>query len=196
MTPPGSPVPAALPPVDLDGTRIDQASKAAAGLGAVYKALAISYREMGVLRGTKMLLEINKKDGFDCQSCAWPTPDGDRHVAEFCENGAKAVADEATTKRITRDFFREHSVAELAAKSDHWLGRQGRLTEPMVLRPGASHYEPIGWEEAFELVAPPSTPPAARATRPRSSTSSSSGPLARTTCRTAPTCATSRAARQ
>ena len=115
--------------------------------------MAASFGEMGVVRGTKMLLQINQKNGFDCQSCAWPSPDGDRHVAEFCENGAKALADEATLKRITAEFFKAHSVAELAAKSDFWLGQQGRLTAPMILRPQATHYEPIAWEEAFRLIA-------------------------------------------
>ncbi len=147
------PRPGAQPPIELEGTVIGEPSRAAAGLKAVVSTMAVGFGEMGVARGVRMLLEVNQKDGFDCQSCAWPSPDGDRHVAEFCENGAKAVADEATTRRITRDFFREHSVADLAARSDHWLGKQGRLTEPMVLRPGASHYEPIGWEEAFALTA-------------------------------------------
>ena len=108
---------------------------------------------MGLGRTAKAFLAINQKDGFDCQSCAWPSPDEHRSTFEFCENGAKAVADEATTRRITREWCREHSVRELAAQSDHWLGHQGRLTEPMVLRPGAAHYEPITWEKAFALVA-------------------------------------------
>ncbi len=108
---------------------------------------------MGIGRGVRALLAVNQHDGFDCQSCAWPSPDGDRHLFEFCENGAKAVADEATTRRCDRDFFRTHAVAELAAQSDYWLNQQGRLTEPMVLRPGATHYEPIAWEEAFALMA-------------------------------------------
>ena len=108
---------------------------------------------MGIGRGVRALLAVNQHDGFDCHSCAWPSPDGDRHLFEFCENGAKAVADEATTRRCDRDFFRTHAVAELAAQSDYWLNQQGRLTEPMVLRPGATHYEPIAWEEAFALMA-------------------------------------------
>ena len=107
----------------------------------------------GLWRGAKLLLEVNQKDGFDCQSCAWPSPDGKRHTFEFCENGAKAVADEATPKRIDREFFARHSVAGLLAQGDYWLNRQGRLTEPMVLRPGATHYAPISWEEAFALLA-------------------------------------------
>lgn len=110
-------------------------------------------REMGFARGFKTLLNANKKTGFDCQSCAWPSPDGDRQVAEFCENGAKAIADEATTKRFTPEFFRQHSIDDLRARTDHWLGQRGRLTEPMVKREGSNHYEPISWENAFALIA-------------------------------------------
>jgi molybdopterin-dependent oxidoreductase alpha subunit len=146
-------IPAAQPPIELAGTRMGAPSSAAAGLAAVRKSLAIGVAEMGVARTAKLLLAVNQKRGFDCQSCAWPNPDGHRHVAEFCENGAKAVADEATLKRITPKFFRQHSVAELAARSDHWLNQQGRLTAPMVLRPGAAHYEPVAWDEAFALAA-------------------------------------------
>jgi molybdopterin-dependent oxidoreductase alpha subunit len=146
-------LPAAQPPVELDGTRLGAASTSAGGLPAIGKSLSIGVEEMGLVRTAKTLLRINQKSGFDCQSCAWPSPDEDRHVAEFCENGAKAVADEATLKRITPEFFQRHSVAELAAQSDFWLGRQGRLTQPMVLRPGATHYEPIDWEAAFALIA-------------------------------------------
>lgn len=108
---------------------------------------------MGVARGLKALLNANKKTGFDCQSCAWPSPDGDRQVAEFCENGAKAIADEATTKKITAEFFHQHSLDDLCARGDLWLGQQGRLTEPMVKRAGATHYEPISWDDAFRLIA-------------------------------------------
>jgi molybdopterin-dependent oxidoreductase alpha subunit len=146
-------VPAAQTPVETSGLRFGRASSAAAGLPAVEKSLEFTVGEMGALRGIGALLRLNQKDGFDCQSCAWPNPDGHRSFAEFCENGAKAVADEGTTQRIGSEFFRRHSVAELAARSDHWLGRQGRLTEPVVLRPGSSHYEPIGWEGAFGLIA-------------------------------------------
>lgn len=109
-------------------------------------------RTAGPVRGTKALLELNQKDGFDCPSCAWPDPDDHRAVTEFCENGAKAIASEATTKQIDRSFFRKHSVADLLEKSDYWHDQQGRLVEPMVLREGATHYEPIDWNAAFELV--------------------------------------------
>ena len=142
----------AQPPPEKSSPQLATPSRAAAGL----KAVGVTARlvgEMGVMRGVKALLAVNQKDGFDCQSCAWPSPDGERHVFEFCENGAKAVADEATTKKIGREFFAAHSVAALAAESDHWLNAQGRLVEPMVLRPGALHYAPIGWDEAFTLIA-------------------------------------------
>ena len=119
----------------------------------MYQTTRFAVREMGVVRGFKTLLNANKKTGFDCQSCAWPSPDGDRQVAEFCENGAKAIADEATTKRITRDFFRDQSLDDLRSRSDLWLGQQGRLTEPMVKRAGSSHYQPISWDDAFALIA-------------------------------------------
>ncbi|HXQ81300.1 MAG TPA: FdhF/YdeP family oxidoreductase [Opitutaceae bacterium] len=144
---------AAQPPVEAGAPRLGAASKAAAGLKGVREMMAYSVREMGLVRALGTLLRLNKRDGFDCQSCAWPNPDGRRSVAEFCENGAKAVADECTTRRIGADFFRSRSVGELSKESDHWLGQQGRLTEPMVLRPGAERYEPVSWEDAFGIVA-------------------------------------------
>ena len=150
---PETPATSAQPPIELAGTKLAAPSAAAAGLTAVIKTTRFAVGGAGPLRGAQLLLKVNQKDGFDCQSCAWPSPDEDRHVFEFCENGAKAVADEATTKRCGADFFAAHSVAELAAKGDYWLNRQGRLTEPMVLRPGATHYTPIGWDEAFALIA-------------------------------------------
>jgi molybdopterin-dependent oxidoreductase alpha subunit len=107
---------------------------------------------MGVKRSFKTLLNLNQKDGFDCPSCAWPDPDDDRKTAEFCENGAKAVAAEATRARVTPEFFAQHSIADLLAQSDLWLDKQGRLTHPMVRRPGADRYQPISWEAAFALI--------------------------------------------
>ncbi len=146
------PPPSAQPPPEAQPPRLGAPSPAAAGLTAVGVTSRL-VGEIGAVRGVRALLGVNQTDGFDCQSCAWPSPDRDRHVFEFCENGAKAVADEATPKRIGREFFAAHSVAALAAQSDHWLNAAGRLTEPLVLRPGATHYAPIGWEEACALVA-------------------------------------------
>ncbi len=108
---------------------------------------------MGVANGVRALLSLNQHDGFDCQSCAWPSPDGERHVFEFCENGAKALADEATPRRCDAEFFRTHSIQQLAAESDYWLNQQGRITEPMVRRPDADFYEPISWDDACRLIA-------------------------------------------
>ncbi|MFJ2033728.1 FdhF/YdeP family oxidoreductase [Streptosporangium sp. NPDC087985] len=136
-----------------EGLVISAPKDAAAGIPAVLASMRHANSEMGVVRSTLTLLSVNKEAGFDCPGCAWPEPSGGRHLAEFCENGAKAVAEEATLRRVTREFFARHSVAELGEKSDYWLGKQGRLTEPMVLRPGASHYEPISWDDAFRLVA-------------------------------------------
>ncbi len=144
--------PSAQPPPETEPPRLGRASAAAAGIKAVGVTAALVGR-MGVPRGVRALLEVNQADGFDCQSCAWPSPDRDRHTFEFCENGAKAVADEATPRKIGREFFAAHSIAELADQSDHWLNAQGRLAEPLVLRPGATHYAPLAWAEAFQLIA-------------------------------------------
>ncbi|MEP0844256.1 MAG: FdhF/YdeP family oxidoreductase, partial [Phycisphaerae bacterium] len=119
---------------------------------SVLKTIDYTRREMGLLRGLRTLLKVNQKDGFDCQSCAWPSPDGRRHIAEFCENGAKAVASEATSRRVTPAFFRRWPVAKLAGQSDFWLNAQGRLTHPMRLSRGMARYEPVSWEEAFALI--------------------------------------------
>ena len=125
----------------------------AAGLKAVVSSFHFALTDAGPIRGTLPLLRLNQTHGFDCMSCAWPDPDGKRSPFDFCENGAKAVAHELDRRRVTAEFFARHSVAELSEQSDYWLEQQGRLTEPMVLRPGATHYEPISWDEAFALIA-------------------------------------------
>ncbi|MFI6983163.1 FdhF/YdeP family oxidoreductase [Embleya sp. NPDC050154] len=143
------------PPVDDvgdEGLVVGPPKEYAAGLPAVAWSLRHAGRQMGVRRSLLTLVQVNQKQGFDCPGCAWPEPEH-RSVAEFCENGAKAVAEEATVRRVGADFFAAHPVAELAGKSDYWLGQQGRLTEPMYLAEGASHYAPISWEDAFGVVA-------------------------------------------
>ncbi|GAA3923062.1 FdhF/YdeP family oxidoreductase [Actinomadura viridis] len=137
---------------DDDGLRVSKPKEWAAGVPGVTAALRQSYEQMGVGRTALTLLRVNQKQGFDCPGCAWPEGDK-RHVAEFCENGAKAVAEEATTRRVTREFFARHTVAELGRRGDLWLGQQGRLTEPMIKRSGSEHYEPVSWDEAFGLLA-------------------------------------------
>jgi formate dehydrogenase major subunit len=107
---------------------------------------------MGLERSRKTLLALNQKDGFDCMSCAWPDP-GHRKTFEFCENGAKAVTWEATPVVIGPEFWAEHPVSELRERSEYWLGMQGRLTEPVYKPAGEDHYRPVGWDEAFGIIA-------------------------------------------
>ncbi|MEV0702114.1 FdhF/YdeP family oxidoreductase [Saccharopolyspora sp. NPDC050389] len=126
----------------------------AAGLPAVAHALEYSLEQTSVRRTTLTLLNLNQAKGIDCPGCAWPEAGPkQRHLNEYCENGAKHVNDEATSRRVTADFFRQHPISELDQKSDYWLNQQGRLTEPMVKRPGSDHYEPIAWDEALGLLA-------------------------------------------
>jgi molybdopterin-dependent oxidoreductase alpha subunit len=140
-------------PLEPGEPRIEPYSHAAGGLLAVAATTRYIRREAGLVRGARVLLEVNQEDGFDCPSCAWPDPE-ERAVVEFCENGAKAVADEATTRRVTPAFFADpaSSIEALRARSDQWLNAQGRLTHPMILRPGATHYAPLSWDEAFALL--------------------------------------------
>lgn len=140
--------------VDDQSLRVAKPKHSAAGVSGVGHGLAPVIAQVGVVRGTRTLLKLNQAGGFDCPGCAWPDPAvGKRAHAEFCENGAKAVAEEATLRRVTREFFAEHSMLDLGGRSDYWLGQQGRLTEPMVLREGGTHYEPISWDDAFALIA-------------------------------------------
>jgi molybdopterin-dependent oxidoreductase alpha subunit len=153
MTDPTTPPPNPdLPDIALTGLKRGEPKHVAGGLGAIASTFRHTLAETDALHGTKALLAVNQHGGFDCPGCAWPDPDGHRSAAEFCENGAKAVAEEITAKRVTPAFFETHSLAELATKDEYWLGKQGRLTHPMVKREGATHYEPITWEEAFQLV--------------------------------------------
>lgn len=133
--------------------RIGPPKTSAAGVPGVVVALKHSLAQMGAVRTVTTLTQINQRDGFDCPGCAWPEEPGGRKLAEFCENGAKAVAEEATRRVVTPEFFAAHSVSELAARPEYWLSQQGRLTHPMVLRSGEDHYQPIGWDEAYGLIA-------------------------------------------
>jgi len=145
--------PGAQPPEEQGQVKLRAPDRVAAGMHALAETLKFTARETGFARAISDWLKINKKDGFDCQSCAWPNPDRDRHVFEFCENGVKALTSEATKKQIGPEFFRKHSIADLQEQTDHWLELQGRLVHPMVKREGASHYQPIDWNDAFELMA-------------------------------------------
>jgi molybdopterin-dependent oxidoreductase alpha subunit len=140
-------------PEDLGDLETSEPQKHAAGMRAIGETMKHAFGKMGVVRGTRALLALNQKGGIDCQSCAWPDPDEDRTVAEFCESGAKALADEGTKKKIGREFFAKYSIAELSQHDDRWLNSQGRLTEPLVRRKASTHYEPIDWQDAFKLIA-------------------------------------------
>src|SRR5271154_4922211 len=140
-------------PVDFAELRVGRASEDAAGIPAIWNTMLYGIGDMGPVRAPEAFLKINHVSGFDCQSCAWPSPDKKRKLFEFCENGAKAVSDESTKKRVTPEFFAKHSIEELAAQSDYWLNQQGRLTSPMVRHANATHYQPITWSEAFAMIA-------------------------------------------
>ena len=126
----------------------------AVGLPAIVASFRYAIGEAGLARGLKALANVNQKNGFDCPSCAWPDPDDERSgIAEYCENGAKAIAEEITTKKLTPDFFAGNSVSALSECSDYHLGKQGRIAQPVYLPKGASHYQPVSWDEAFQKIA-------------------------------------------
>ena len=128
-------------------------SSSAAGATAILSTLKHGFSRSGISGSFSSFSKVNKFGGFDCPGCAWPDPDDHRTIAEFCENGAKAVADEATKKKITSDFFLENSVVDLSKMSDEWLNSVGRLTQPMILHQDSINYEPISWDDAFEMIA-------------------------------------------
>ena len=143
----------AQPPETFTGIKLSKPKTAAAGVPAVASSLSHVYSSSGVVRGTSAMLALNQMGGFDCPSCAWPDPEDHRSAFEFCENGAKAIASENNAKKVNPAFFAKHSVRELSERSDYWLDQAGRLTHPMVLGEGDTHYQPISWEAAFSLVA-------------------------------------------
>ncbi|MBC7723195.1 MAG: FdhF/YdeP family oxidoreductase [Burkholderiaceae bacterium] len=143
------------PPIDDvndDNITVTGPKHWAAGVPGVTHSMEPAISQMGVGRTLKLMASLNQKDGFDCMSCAWPDP-SHRKLAEFCENGAKAVTWEANPLKVPRNFWSEHSVTDLLEKSEYWLGMQGRLVEPVYKRAGSDHYEPVGWDEAFAIIA-------------------------------------------
>jgi molybdopterin-dependent oxidoreductase alpha subunit len=126
----------------------------AGGMGALWSTLKEAAAHTGLVRGARLLLQVNQIGGFDCPGCAWPDPaPGHRTAFEFCENGAKAVAAEGTTRQVTPELFAQWSIPELLGQSDHWLEAQGRLTHPMYKSADSQRYVPISWDEAFALTA-------------------------------------------
>ena len=144
--------PAPVADIDEDSLLVQAPKKEAAGVKAVMVALERAVSQAGVSRTAQSLLRVNQRRGFDCPGWAWPESDKKRKAAEFCENGAKAVAGESTLCTVGAEFWARHSIAELAGKSEYWLGNQGRLSEPVVVREGETHYSPISWGSALELI--------------------------------------------
>src|SRR5690606_1681630 len=124
------------------------------GMGALKSSVEHVLKYTKPLDAIKASLKMNQKGGFDCPGCAWPDPDDERSsLGEYCENGIKAMTEEMQNKLINREFFASHSVDELAELPDFEIGKSGRLSEPMYLAEGATHYLPISWDAAFNKVA-------------------------------------------
>ncbi|MDC0852011.1 FdhF/YdeP family oxidoreductase [Euryarchaeota archaeon] len=142
-----------LTPLESNAPKLSKPKNSAAGIPAVISTAKYGLGNMGVLGSIKNLSRVNDFNGFDCPGCAWPDPDKHRSFAEFCENGAKAVADEGTRNRADINFWSQWSVSDLSKKSDHWLNSQGRITQPMILMPESEYYVPISWNESFDIIA-------------------------------------------
>ena len=142
----------AITPPDSNQLKLRSKKSIAAGIPAATSSMVHGIKKMGVAKTIKTLTTVNQPTGFDCPGCAWPDP---KHATtfEFCENGAKAVADEAMKGNVNPNFFSKYTVQELSAKSDYWLNKQGRITDPMILRKGEDKYSPISWSDAFEVIA-------------------------------------------
>ncbi len=138
--------------IAFQNLRVQQPANYAAGIPGISAALEHVRKEMGLFKGLRVLSRMNQKGGFDCPGCAWPDPDERSNLGEYCENGAKALSEEATNHRVDEAFFARHSVEELSQWSDMDIGKSGRITRPFILRPGASHYEPLIWEDGFKHI--------------------------------------------
>ncbi|MDV2978055.1 UNVERIFIED_CONTAM: FdhF/YdeP family oxidoreductase [Actinomycetes bacterium ARC8] len=139
--------------INEDELKVSEPKHAAAGLKAVMVSMERGFAEAGPSRTLRSMLRVNQHDGFDCPGCAWPESiTGKRKPAEFCENGAKAIAEEASARTVTPEWFAQHSIEDLRDKTEYWLGSQGRITTPMIIREGDTHYSPISWAEAFSTI--------------------------------------------
>ncbi|WP_242085029.1 FdhF/YdeP family oxidoreductase [Aestuariivivens sediminis] len=144
----------ALAPEEFTNLKIKERANNSAGIKGITHALNHAQKYIGLSKVLKLSLKMNQKGGFDCPGCAWPDPDDERSLwGEYCENGIKAIAEEAQNKTIGRTFFSKYSVDELADWSDFELGKSGRLAEPMLLKRGSKYYRPLSWEEAFNKIA-------------------------------------------
>ena len=119
----------------LNSIKLKKPPLSAAGISSICSTLTHISKEMGTIRGLKTLSKLNQVDQIDCPGCAWPDPEKGKRskLGEYCENGAKAIAEEGTIKKASPDFFKKYSVEELSNWSDYSLGKTGRLTHPMLL---------------------------------------------------------------
>lgn len=146
-------IPAAQPPAKFTGLKLSAPKKFAAGMPAIISTAKHILEETEPSRGFKTLMRLNQKKGVDCPGCAWPDPDGHRSsLGEYCENGGKAIAEELDKGKANADFFKQNSVYDLALRSDFEIGKSGRLAQPMVINAGETHYTPISWQAAFDLI--------------------------------------------
>ncbi|ALG30171.1 hypothetical protein AOZ07_15070 [Glutamicibacter halophytocola] len=140
--------------INEDDLKVSEPAHAAAGLKAVMVSMERGFSQAGASRTLRSMLRVNQHGGFDCPGCAWPESITERRKpAEFCENGAKAIAEEASARTVTPEWFAQHSIEDLRDKTEYWLGSQGRITTPMIIHEGESHYQPISWAQAFSTIA-------------------------------------------
>lgn len=135
-----------------DGIDVGPPKKVAAGLPSIGFAMGPMLRNVGPRKTLRASLTMNHKRGFDCPSCAW-TSEEKPPAIDFCENGMKSLVSEISPVTIPRGFWAENSLSGMLDKSEYWLGRQGRITEPVYRAKGSDHYEVIGWDRAFDLIA-------------------------------------------
>ncbi|WP_309081224.1 FdhF/YdeP family oxidoreductase [Zhihengliuella sp.] len=145
--------PAPVEDIDEGSIQVTPPKKAAAGMKAVMVALERGIEQAGVTRTMRSMARVNQRNGVDCPGCAWPETTGRRKPAEFCENGAKALAEESTLRTVDPQWWAEHPISDLRDKTEYWLGSQGRITQPVIIREGEDHYSPISWADAFETIA-------------------------------------------
>ncbi|WP_462251308.1 FdhF/YdeP family oxidoreductase [Ekhidna sp.] len=137
---------------DQHHLRITNPPKVSVGPKSVTNASRMIFNAMPPWKALKLLKKLNQKNGIDCPGCAWPDPEKRSKIGEFCENGVKAIAEEAQHKLAGEAFFKQHTIESLRKKSDYWLGQQGRLAQPMIKKEGSPRYEPIDWGNAFEII--------------------------------------------
>ncbi|WP_258104530.1 FdhF/YdeP family oxidoreductase [Marinoscillum sp. MHG1-6] len=132
--------------------RVENPPKVSVGPKSVTNACKMILKAMPPWKAFKLLQKLNQKKGIDCPGCAWPDPEKRSKLGEFCENGVKAIAEEAQHKLADAAFFKHYTIDSLRKKSDYWLGQQGRLAQPMIKRPDNARYQPIEWDDAFQLI--------------------------------------------